>query len=187
MHSVDRFLTTHTGSLPRPDDLIEMVIATQRGDNVDPAALEDRITSAVFESTRKQVEAGVDIVNDGEMSKPSYATYVLQRLTGFGGTGNSFPFADLKDFPRVAARVTGDPGRKYRRTPGCNAPIAVSDFDAAKHDMDRLAAAASKAGADTDVYQRGVARRHLVLLQERPLPDPRRLCLRHRRGDAAGI
>jgi 5-methyltetrahydropteroyltriglutamate--homocysteine methyltransferase len=75
MQSVDRFLTTHTGSLPRPDDLIEMVIATQRGNDVDPAALEDRITSAVFESTRRQVEAGVDIVNDGEMSKPSYATY----------------------------------------------------------------------------------------------------------------
>jgi len=107
MRSVDRFLTTHTGSLPRPDDLIEMVIATQRGDDVDPAALEDRISSAVFESTRRQVEAGVDIVNDGEMSKPSYATYVLQRLTGFGGSSNSFPFADLKEFPRVAARVTG--------------------------------------------------------------------------------
>src|ERR1700742_3820330 len=146
MQSVDRFLTTHTGSLPRPDDLIEMVIATQRGDDVDPAALEDRITSAVIESTRRQGEAGVDIINEGEMKYPSYATYVLQRLTGFGGSSNSFPFADLKDFPRTAARVAGDPGRKYRRTPGCNAPIAVSDFDAAKHDMDRLRAAADAAG-----------------------------------------
>ena len=96
MRSVERFLTTHTGSLPRPDDLIEMVIATQRGDEVDPVALEERISSAVVESTRRQVEAGVDIVNDGEMSKPSYASYVLQRLTGFGGSSNSFPFADLK-------------------------------------------------------------------------------------------
>lgn len=146
MRSVDRFLTTHTGSLPRPDDLVELVIATQRGDEVDPAVLENRITEAVFESTRKQIEAGVDIVNDGEMSKPSYATYVLQRLTGFGGSSNSFPFADLKDFPKTAARVAGDPGRKYRRTPGCNAPIAVSDFNAAKHDMDRLKAAADAAG-----------------------------------------
>jgi 5-methyltetrahydropteroyltriglutamate--homocysteine methyltransferase len=147
MQSVDRFLTTHTGSLPRPDDLIEMVIATQRGDAVGPTALEKRINSAVLESTRRQIEAGVDIINDGEMSKPSYATYVLQRLIGFGGSSNSFPFADPKEFPRVAARVTGDPGRKYRRTPGCNAPIAVSDFNAAKHDMDRLSAAAKEAGA----------------------------------------
>jgi 5-methyltetrahydropteroyltriglutamate--homocysteine methyltransferase len=85
MHSLDRFLTTHTGSLPRPDDLIEIVIATQRGDDVDPAVLEERITSAVLESTCRQVEAGVDIVNDGEMSKPSYATYIKDRLSGFGG------------------------------------------------------------------------------------------------------
>ena len=147
MRSTNRFLTTHTGSLPRPDDLVEMIIATQRGDEVDPKALENRITEAVFESTRKQVEAGIDIVNDGEMSKPSYATYVLQRLTGFGGSSNSFPFADLKDFPRTAARVAGDPGRKYRRTPGCNAPIEVSDFNAAKHDTDRLKSAAEQAGA----------------------------------------
>lgn len=147
MHSVDRFLTTHTGSLPRPDDLVEMMIATQKGDDVDPEALEAKITQAVNESTRRQVEAGIDIVNDGEMSKPSYATYVLQRLNGFGGSGNSFPFADLKDFPKLSARVSGDPGRKYRRTPGCNAPISVADFDAAKKDMDRLKAAADAAGA----------------------------------------
>jgi len=147
VHSVDRFLTTHTGSLPRPDDLVEMMIATQKGDDVDPEALEAKITQAVNESTRRQVEAGIDIVNDGEMSKPSYATYVLQRLNGFGGSGNSFPFADLKDFPKLSARVSGDPGRKYRRTPGCNAPISVADFDAAKKDMDRLKAAADAAGA----------------------------------------
>ncbi|MGE3306829.1 MAG: epoxyalkane--coenzyme M transferase, partial [Rhizobiaceae bacterium] len=103
MHSVDRFLTTHTGSLPRPDDLVELVIATQRGDDVDPVKLEEAINVAVDDSVRRQVAAGVDIINDGEMSKPSYATYVLQRLTGFGGSSNSFPFADLKDFPKVAA------------------------------------------------------------------------------------
>jgi 5-methyltetrahydropteroyltriglutamate--homocysteine methyltransferase len=166
MHSVERFLTTHTGSLPRPDDLIEIVIATQRGDDVDPHVLEDRIASAVRESTRRQVEAGVDVINDGEMSKPSYATYVLQRLSGFGGSSNSFPFADLKDFPRVAARVTGDPGRKYRKTPGCNAPISVSDFDAAKRDMDRLGGRGQSRRGAADIHRRGIAWRHLLLLQE---------------------
>src|SRR5690554_6311505 len=122
MRSEGRFLTPHTGSLPRPADLIDMVIATQKGDPVDPDGREARITSAIGEAVRKQVAAGVDIVNDGEMSKPSYATYVLQRLNGFGGSSNSFPFADLKDFPRTAAKVVGDPGRQHRRTPGCNAP-----------------------------------------------------------------
>ncbi|TNC46075.1 cobalamin-independent methionine synthase II family protein [Rubellimicrobium rubrum] len=147
MRSTDRFLTTHTGSLPRPDDLVELMIAKQKGDAVDPDVLEARITEAVDESTRRQVEAGIDVVNDGEMSKPSYATYVLERLNGFGGSSNSFPFADLKDFPKLAQRVAGDPGRKYRRTPGCNAPVTVSDFDAAQQDMDRLKAAAAASGA----------------------------------------
>jgi len=147
MHSLDRFLTTHTGSLPRPDDLVALMIATQKGEAVDDDALEAEIVRAVDESTRRQVEAGIDIVNDGEMSKPSYATYVLQRLNGFGGSGNSFPFADLKDFPKLAARVADDPGRQYRRTPGCNAPISVADFDAARKDMERLKSAAAAAGA----------------------------------------
>lgn len=147
MHSKDRFLTTHTGSLPRPDDLIEMMIATQKGEEVDPDALEAKITEAINDSVRRQVEAGIDIVNDGELSKPSYATYVLQRLNGFGGSGNTYPFQDLQEFPRTMARVVGDPGRKYRRTPGCNAEISVADTGAAKHDMDRLSAMAKKHGA----------------------------------------
>ena len=59
----------------------------------------------------KQVEAGLDLVNDGEMSKPSYATYVKDRLSGFGGSGNSFVYQDLAEFPNLAKRVFGDPGR----------------------------------------------------------------------------
>jgi len=147
MRSVDRFLTTHTGSLPRPDDLIEMVIATQKGDPVDPAALALRIKEAVNESVRRQVDAGVDIVNDGEMSKPSYATYVKDRLGGFGGSANRFLFQDLEQFPRTAARVTGDPGRKYRKTPACNGPITVVDREAAPLDMVNLNEGAAAVGA----------------------------------------
>jgi 5-methyltetrahydropteroyltriglutamate--homocysteine methyltransferase len=148
IRSVDRFLTTHVGSLPRPDDLIEMMIGVQKGDAVDEKALEARIVSAVDEVVRKQVAAGVSIVNDGEMSKPSYATYVKDRLSGFGGSGNTYPFADLKDFPRTLAKVVGDPGRKYRKAPGCNAPIEVKDRVSAKKDMDTLMPAAKRAGAE---------------------------------------
>jgi 5-methyltetrahydropteroyltriglutamate--homocysteine methyltransferase len=121
-----------------------MVIATQRGDDVDPAALEDLISSAVFESTRRQVEAGVDIVNDGEMSKPSYATYVKDRLAGFGGTGNTFVYQDLSEFPRLEKRVFGDPGRSRRKTPACNAPISVRDAQAPQVDADNLRAAVNE-------------------------------------------
>lgn len=139
--STDRFLTTHTGSLPRPDDLIRMMYAKEEGVPVDPAALAQRVATAVGEVVRKQADAGVDIVNDGEMSKPSYATYIKDRLSGFGGTGNTFVYQDLAEFPGLAKRVFGDPGRSRRKTPACNGPIGVRDPQAAQTDVDHLQAA----------------------------------------------
>jgi len=142
MHrSTDRFLTTHTGSLPRPDDLIKSMFAKEEGVPVDPAALEQRVAEAVAEVVRKQSEAGIDVINDGEMSKPSYATYIKDRLAGFGGEGNTFVYQDLAAFPRLEKRVFGDPGRSRRKTPACNAPITVRDPDAAKVDVSHLKAA----------------------------------------------
>ena len=74
IRSTERFLTTHTGSLPRPDDLIRMMYAKEEGVPVDPAALGVRVRSAVAEIVQQQADAGIDLVNDGELSKPSYAT-----------------------------------------------------------------------------------------------------------------
>jgi len=145
--SNERFLTTHTGSLPRPDDLVRIMYAKEEGVPVDPAALEARTALAVEEVVQKQVDAGVDIVNDGEMSKPSYATYIKDRLSGFGGSGNTFVYQDLVDFPNLARRVFGDPGRSRRKTPACNAPIGVRDRDAARVDVSHLKAAVEKAPA----------------------------------------
>ena len=146
--STQRFLTTHTGSLPRPEDLIRMMYAKEEGVPVEHAALGARIRSAVEEVVRKQADAGVDVVNDGEMSKPSYATYVKDRLDGFGGTGNTFVYQDLVEFPNLARKVFGDPGRSRRKTPGCNAAIGVRDRDAAKSDVDNLRAAVGKVKAE---------------------------------------
>ena len=115
--------------------------AKEEGIPVDGAALAARIRSAVADVVRKQVELGIDIVNDGEMSKPSYATYVKDRLAGFGGTGNTFVYQDLVDFPNLAKRVFGDPGRSRRKTPACNAAISVQDANAAKADVQNLNAA----------------------------------------------
>jgi 5-methyltetrahydropteroyltriglutamate--homocysteine methyltransferase len=139
--STERFLATHTGSLPRPNDLIRMMYAKEEGVPVDADALAARVRSAVAEVVKKQADAGVDIVNDGEMSKPSYATYIKDRLDGFGGTGNTFVYQDLADFPNLAKRVFGDPGRSRRKTPACNAPISVRDKQAAVIDADNLNAA----------------------------------------------
>ena len=147
--STDRFLTTHTGSLPRPDDLIKMMYAKEEGVPVEAAALERRIAQAVAEVVRKQADAGVDIINDGEMSKPSYATYIKDRLSGFGGADNSFVYQDLVGFPGLAKRVFGDPGRSRRRTPTCNAAVQVRDPQAASIDVAHLRAAlASVQSAD---------------------------------------
>jgi 5-methyltetrahydropteroyltriglutamate--homocysteine methyltransferase len=139
--SRDRFLTTHAGSLPRPDDLIRMMYPKEEGVPIDPAALAGRVKAAVAEVVKKQAEAGVDLINDGEMSKPSYATYIKDRLDGFGGTGNTFVYQDLSEFPRLEKRVFGDPGRSRRKTPACNAPIGVRDRRAPEIDADNLKAA----------------------------------------------
>jgi 5-methyltetrahydropteroyltriglutamate--homocysteine methyltransferase len=139
--SVERILTTHTGSLPRPADLVRMMFAREEGVPVDGPALAARIRTAVAEVVRKQTEAGITVVNDGELSKPSYATYVKDRLNGFGGTSQPLQYRDLVDFPEMAKRVFGDPGRSRRKTPACTGPISLRDPAAAQVDVDNLKAA----------------------------------------------
>ena len=135
----ERVLTTHTGSLPRPDDLIQIMWARGDGIPVDEGALSERVASAVQEVVDRQVDAGVAIVNDGEMSKPSYATYVKDRLNGFGGESvQNYFFADLVDFPRSAEMVAANPGRRKRTAPACNDEISVRDRDAITTDMANL-------------------------------------------------
>src|SRR5512136_1092957 len=139
--SVDRILTPHTGSLPRPPDLIRTMFAREEGVPVDGPALAARIRAAVAEVVRRQVDAGIAVVNDGELSKPSYATYVKDRLSGFGGTSQPLQYRDLVDFPEMAKRVFGDPGRSRRKTPACTGPISLRDRAAAQVDVDNLNAA----------------------------------------------
>src|SRR5438477_12006359 len=146
--SSERFLPTHTGSLRRPEDLIRTMYDKEEGVPVDAAALAERVASAVEEVVHKQADAGVDVINDGEMSKPSYATYIKDRLSGFGGAGNTFVYKDLVEFPNLAKRVFGDPGRSRRKTPACNAAIGVRDRRAAKADVDHLQAAFAKVKAE---------------------------------------
>ena len=139
--SVDRILTTHTGSLPRPADLIRMMFAREEGVPVDGPALAARIRAAVAEVVRKQTDAAITVVSDGELSKPSYATYIKDRLNGFGGTSQSLQYRDLVDFPEMAKRVFGDPGRSRRKTPACTGPVSLRDPAAAQVDVDNLKAA----------------------------------------------
>jgi len=146
--AAQRILTTHTGSLPRPDDLIQMMWAKGDGAPVDEAALSRSIATAVQDAVDRQVAAGIDVVNDGEMSKPSYATYVKDRLHGFGGEAvQDYGFQDLADYPRSAEIVAANPGRRKRTAPACNAEIGVKDAEAITVDLANLAKAVASAPA----------------------------------------
>jgi 5-methyltetrahydropteroyltriglutamate--homocysteine methyltransferase len=155
-----RILTTHTGSLPRPDDLIRMMWAKGDGIPVDEGALARRVGAAVHEVVERQIDAGVSIVNDGEMSKPSYATYVKDRLHGFGGESvESYFFADLVDYPGSAELVAANPGRRKRTAPACTAEISVRDRAAIELDMATLGdavAGVDVAGTFTSAASPGV-------------------------------
>ncbi len=147
-HSNDRFLTTHTGSLPRPDALIQAMFAKESGVPVESASLGAMIQDAVRDVVSKQLASRVDWINDGEMSKPSYATYIKDRLAGFGGESNSFVYQDVAEFPSLERKVFGDPGRSRRKTPACNAAIEVMDAQAAVNDTMHLNDAAKAVGSN---------------------------------------
>lgn len=148
---------THTGSLPRPDALIATMWAAADGVPIDAAALESQIDAAVRAVVRRQLDAGISVVNDGEMSKPSYATYVQHRLGGFEGESvQSYHFADLVDFPRSAELVESNPGRRKRSAPACTGPISVTDPRPAVDDMTRLVAAADGAAIFSSAASPGV-------------------------------
>lgn len=147
--SANTILTTHTGSLPRPDDLVQITWARGDGIPIDEQALAERVAIAVDEIVAKQLAAGVSIINDGEMSKASYATYVKDRLHGFGGESvENYFFGDLDAYPKSKELVSANPGRRKRYAPACNAAISVKDAKAAELDMVNLANAVESKKAE---------------------------------------
>jgi 5-methyltetrahydropteroyltriglutamate--homocysteine methyltransferase len=100
--STERILTTHTGSLPRPDDLVAPLYAKEQGKEYNPTTFATRVRTATAELVRQQLACGVDVVNDGEAGKVGYSTYVKDRLTGFEGTASPLAIADLAEFPPTA-------------------------------------------------------------------------------------
>ena len=103
-------LATHVGSLPRPQQVVDFLFAREKGDAYDPAAFDACMAAAVVENVRRQKEAGIDIVSDGEASKISYATYVKDRYTGFGGDSPRNAPADLKLFPTFLDGLASEGG-----------------------------------------------------------------------------
>jgi len=138
--STERILTTHTGSLPRPDKLVELMFAKEEKRAVDMRLLAERIRESVREVVRHQHEIGINVVSDGEMSKPSYATYVTERLTGFGGKSERPKLSDILEHPNVASHYFNDPGvvRLNENRPACNGPVASRGLDDAQADIENF-------------------------------------------------
>lgn len=141
--SENRILTTHTGSLPRPEGLVEMLGAVSRGETVAEAALAAAASEATVGVVRAQAEAGVDVVNGGEQPRISFSTYVTQRMSGFGGAWTRRGQRDQTEYPsvlrpRVVNLMTG--------VPTCVGPLSYDRLDAAELECDDLFAAVSSAG-----------------------------------------
>lgn len=134
-------LVTHTGSLPRPDAVLRFVADREAGRPIDAAAGGSLLDQEVTACVDRQIAVGIDFVSDGEFSKPSYATYVKDRLAGFGGTG-SFPQpADLADYPDYARRIFGDQALAALQTPACIGPVTYGSTQAVEQDIRRFRAA----------------------------------------------
>ena len=146
--SSDRILTTHTGSLPRPADLVEMIQARENGETPEDASFNIRVKAAVAEIVAKQIDAGIDVVSDGEMGKPSFASYVKNRISGFGGQ-NPEPriFTDRAEFPEWNAR-SSPLSTALSIRPMCTGPLTWTDKEAVQTDIDNFQAALSGAGSE---------------------------------------
>jgi 5-methyltetrahydropteroyltriglutamate--homocysteine methyltransferase len=144
-HSSDRILTTHVGSLPRSQAVTDVVFARENEDATEPPEAASTLTQAVVDVVRRQKEAGVDIVSDGEMSKISYATYIRDRISGFDGDTPREPGLDLIEFPRILKKLA-DSGAtaKYRR-PRCVGPITTKSLAPLGADIANLQQATARA------------------------------------------
>ncbi len=162
--SQERILTTHVGSLPRSEAVAQGVFARDRGELEDAQALQAVIAAAVKEVVRRQVEAGVDVVSDGEMSKISYATYIKDRLTGFAGDSPRTPPKDLEDFPRFLERQAQTKGTPSYKRPRCVGPIEVKDRGPLKEDLANFHAAGA-AGQPVEGFLNAAAPGVIALFQ----------------------
>jgi 5-methyltetrahydropteroyltriglutamate--homocysteine methyltransferase len=142
-----KILTSHVGSLPRTQDVVDFIFARENEQPYDQAAFDAAMTSAVDETVAKQVKAGIDIVSDGETSKISYATYVKDRYTGFSGDSPRNAPADLKMFPGFLERLADDGGTPQYARPMCTGDVKSKGQGELQKDIDNLKGAMAKHGA----------------------------------------
>lgn len=144
---MSKVLTTHVGSLPRTQEVVDFIFAREHGKDYDAGAFDAAMTAAVSETVRKQVGAGVDIVSDGETSKISYATYVKDRYTGFDGDSPRNAPADLKQFPSFLKRLADDGGTPQYARPMCVGEVKSKGQGELEKDIANLKGAMAEHGA----------------------------------------
>ena len=142
-----KILTSHVGSLPRTQDVVDFIFARENGESYDQVAFDNCMSSACNETVRRQVEAGVDIVSDGETSKISYATYVKDRYTGFSGDSPRNAPADLKQFPSFLERLANSGGTPQYARPMCTGEVTSKGQGELQADIDNLKAGMAAHGA----------------------------------------
>ncbi len=139
--SNERILTTHAGSLPRPEDLTRQMWDLLDGKDVDEDALDARVTQAVAEVVNKQNEIGIDVISDGEMSKVGFSNYAMQRYSGFGEQ-TQFSATDIGDFPSIINKLfVEDEGGKHVIMRCVEGPLELKDPEAVQKDISNFIAA----------------------------------------------
>jgi 5-methyltetrahydropteroyltriglutamate--homocysteine methyltransferase len=142
--STERILTTHVGSLPRPQEVVDLIFAQDRGEAVDEGKFNETMRRAAADLVKRQAETGIDVVSDGEVSKISYATYIRHRLTGFEGDSARPTPQDLDDFPEYRDRlVKAGHSATYKR-PVCRGPIKVKNLQPVEQDIAHMKQALSE-------------------------------------------
>jgi len=140
--------TTHVGSLPRTQDVVDFIFARENAQSYDMGASDSCMTAAVAETVRKQAEVGVDIISDGETSKISYATYVKDRYTGFSGDSPRNAPADLKMFPSFLKRLADGGGTPQYARPMCTGEVRSKGQDDLNKDINNLKSAMADQGLE---------------------------------------
>ena len=141
-----RILTSHVGSLPRTQEVVDFIFARERGESYDEAAFQSCMTAACAETVRRQAVAGIDIVSDGETSKISYATYVKDRYTGFSGDSPRNAPGDLKLFPGFLERLANDGGTPQYARPMCTGEVTSKGQGELQADIANLKAGMAAQG-----------------------------------------
>jgi 5-methyltetrahydropteroyltriglutamate--homocysteine methyltransferase len=140
--STDRILTTHVGSLPRSQAVVDQLLLKEQGGQVDAATFDRTMREGVSQVVKQQVEIGIDGVSDGETSKISYATYMKDRLSGFGGDNERQIAKDLQPFAEFRTRMAVFAGKQSFKRQACVGPIEVIERETLRKDIENLRAAA---------------------------------------------